>query len=146
MLKPIDVAKICHEANKAYCEAHGDKSQKPWDKAPAWQKDSALDGVQFCLANPDAPTSANHDNWMARKLAEGWTHGAEKDAEQKTHPCLVPFGELPVHQRFKDKLFKWIVVGLRDFVDMNPQPAPTPAAEQPASGADGGGPANPAVT
>src|SRR5437879_1359495 len=39
------VAKICHEANRAYCETIGDNSQPTWEKAPQWQKDSAINGV-----------------------------------------------------------------------------------------------------
>ena len=40
------LAKIVHGANKAYCEAHGDFSQKPWDEAEGWQRESAIAGVR----------------------------------------------------------------------------------------------------
>lgn len=36
------IAKVCHEANKAYCETLGDYSQPEWEAAPAWQKDLLL--------------------------------------------------------------------------------------------------------
>lgn len=62
--------------------------------------------VKFAIDNPDAPASAQHDAWMADKIADGWIHGPVKDAEAKTHPCLVPFDHLPVHQRKKDHLFR----------------------------------------
>lgn len=29
-----DVAQVCHEVNKAYCESIGDNSQPEWDTAP----------------------------------------------------------------------------------------------------------------
>ena len=48
------IAKVCHEANRAYCEALGDYSQTTWEKAPDWQKESAINGVQFHLDNPGA--------------------------------------------------------------------------------------------
>jgi hypothetical protein len=35
-----------------------------------------------------------------------------KDAELKTHPCLVPFEELPKFQQQKDRLFRAIVKAL----------------------------------
>jgi hypothetical protein len=103
------VARVCHEANKAICEAFGDTSQASWPDAPDWQKDSARKGVQFCLQNPDAPASANHESWSAEKLRDGWKYGDVKDPEAKTHPCLVPFSALPPEQQVKDMVFKAIV-------------------------------------
>lgn len=112
---PIEVliAQVCHEANRAWCEVNGDISQKPWDDAEPWQRDSAIKGVAFALANPDAPASAQHDAWSADKLAAGWRFGEVKDADAKTHPCLVPFDQLPHHQQAKDRLFKAVVASLR---------------------------------
>jgi hypothetical protein len=106
------IAKVCHEANKAYCQTVGDNSQLAWEEAPQWQKDSAIKGVEFCLANPDAPPSANHESWLKVKEAEGWVYGPEKKAEKKEHPCMVPYELLPVEQQKKDALFKAIVAAL----------------------------------
>jgi len=106
------IAQVCHEANRAYCQTIGDNSQQPWDAAPQWQRDSAKKGVEFCLANPDAPPSANHDSWLKVKLAEGWVYGPVKDPEKKEHPCMVPYVQLPVEQQRKDALFKAVVAAL----------------------------------
>lgn len=106
------IARICHEANLGLCAAHGDTSQKTWDLAEGWQRESAIKGVEFAQSNPDAPASAQHDAWSADKIAAGWTYGAKKDAEAKTHPCLVSFDDLPEFQRAKDVLFKAIVKAL----------------------------------
>lgn len=105
-----EIARTCHEANRSWCEMNGDLSQLPWDQAPDWQKDSAIAGVMFLIENPDAGDSATHDSWSAQKIADGWTYGEVKDPEAKTHPCLVPFEELPHAQQFKDKLFRSIVL------------------------------------
>lgn len=105
-------ARMCHAANKAWCEENGDFSQKTWDEAEAWQRDSAVKGVEFALTNPDAPASAQHDAWSKDKLSDGWKYGETKDGEAKTHPCLVPFEKLPEFQQKKDKLFKAIVQAL----------------------------------
>jgi len=48
-----DVAKVCHQANKAYCECIGDMSQPSWEEAPKWQKKSAISGVSNIIANPN---------------------------------------------------------------------------------------------
>lgn len=107
------IAIACHQANKAWCEVNGDMTQKDWAEAEDWQRESAIKGVEFALANPDAPASAQHDAWSADKVANGWVYGKVKDAEKKTHPCLVPFEQLPEFQQKKDRLFKAIVEALR---------------------------------
>lgn len=107
------VARVAHEINKAYCEAIGDTSQPTWENAPEWQKSSAIEGVKFHLANPDASPSASHESWLAQKAKEGWTYGPIKDPEKKEHPCYVPYHELPVEQRAKDYLFRQVVHSLK---------------------------------
>lgn len=109
----LQIAQVAHEINKAYCEALGDMSQKPWDDAEPWQKSSALAGVAFCLENPDAPASSNHDSWLKQKEEEGWKYGPVKDAEKKEHPCFMPYQSLPLEQQAKDHLFKQVVTSLK---------------------------------
>lgn len=108
----VAIARVCHEANRAFCAGLGDHSQPSWEDAPQWQVDSAKVGVEFNLANPDAPASASHDSWLAQKDAEGWKYGPVKDPEKKEHPCFVPYEELPQEQQAKDHLFKAIVAAL----------------------------------
>jgi len=103
------IAKVCHEVNRAACAAFGDHSQQAWEAAPAWQRDSAIKGVIFTMENPAAPPSASHDSWMEEKRATGWTYGTVKDPEAKTHPCFVPYDELPPEQKLKDYLFQAVV-------------------------------------
>lgn len=106
------IARICHEANRAWCEANGDFSQPKWDAASPEIMASAMKGVAFAQANPDAPDSAQHDQWARDKLDTGWVYGEVKDTEKKTHPCLVPFKQLPPVQQYKDKLFRAVVKAL----------------------------------
>jgi RyR domain-containing protein len=115
-MKLEEVAQVCHEANKAYCESLGDFSQVHWNEAPEWQRDSAISGVRFHLDNPLASPSASHDNWLEQKRREGWSYGEVKDVEKKEHPCFVQFYELPVEQQAKDHLFRGIVRSLAQFI------------------------------
>lgn len=107
--KVEQIARVCHETNRAYCETLGDRSQKPWNEAEEWQRQSAMQGVAFALSHPDAPASAQHDAWLADKAKDGWKYGPVKDAEKKEHPCFVPYDQLPPEQRIKDYLFKGVV-------------------------------------
>jgi hypothetical protein len=112
MLSTIQIARVAHEVNKAYCQAIGDNTQPSWEDAPEWQKSSAIAGVQFHINNPGAKPEDSHNSWLAHKEAEGWVYGEVKDAEKKTHPCMRPYSELPVEQRVKDYLFIQVVHSL----------------------------------
>jgi hypothetical protein len=104
-----DIARLCHEVNRAYCQAIGDNSQPKWDDAPEWQRHSAQDGVMFSLDHPEATPADSHANWFKDKFASGWKHGPVKDPDKKEHPCMVPYDQLPLEQRVKDHLFQAIV-------------------------------------
>lgn len=107
------IAKVCHEANRAYCATIGDNSQVAWEDAPDWQKESAIKGVEFLIAAFDSGVmpspSASHESWLKEKRETGWKYGPVKDAEKKEHPCCVPYKELPLEQRMKDYIFSGIV-------------------------------------
>lgn len=114
MMTAAQIAYVCHEANRAYCEMIGDNTQNPWDNAETWQRESAVRGVEYALVNPEAPPSAQHEAWLADKTRDGWIFGAVKDPAKKEHPCMVPYDELPLAQRLKDSLFKAVVKGLSE--------------------------------
>lgn len=108
------IARVCHEVNRAYCEALGDFSQPGWADAPGWQRNSAMAGVHMHLTNPQAGPQASHESWMAQKQAEGWKYGPVKDPEKKEHHCMVPFDQLPREQQAKDFIFRAVVHALKE--------------------------------
>ena len=111
-MEPEQIARVAHEANRAYCQSLGDNSQPAWEDAPQWQRDSAMLGVKLHTENPNAGAQAIHESWMAQKLADGWEYGPTKDPEAKRHPCIVPFDALPKEQQAKDYLFRGVVHAL----------------------------------
>lgn len=120
-MKVEQLAGICHDANRAYCKSIGDQSQVPWTDAPDWQRGSAINGVKMHLARPWATPEDSHKSWLAQKEAEGWKYGPVKDAEAKTHPCVLPYDQLMVEQRAKDYLFTAICHALAPFVEDAPE-------------------------
>jgi len=108
----IDIAKVAHEANKAYCQTIGDHSQPVWERASEEHKESYINGVANILQNPNLPNSIGHESWLQEKLSKGWVYGEFKDEEKKTHPCIVPYGDLPKEQQAKDALFGAVVRAL----------------------------------
>lgn len=108
----LHIARVCHEVNRGYCLAIGDHSQVPWEDAPAWQRDSVVNGVRLILANPATTPAESHQSWLNQKLAEGWTLGPTKDPAKREHPCMLPYGALPEAQRVKDYIFGAVVRAL----------------------------------
>lgn len=98
-------AKICHEANKAYCGGTGDASQLPWEWAPLWQKESARSGVLAVFRGEVSTAKESHESWLTQKRLDGWKYGTVKDEIKREHPCLVPYEDLPKEQQIKDYLF-----------------------------------------
>lgn len=125
------MARTCHEVNRAYCESLGDRSQKPWHEAPADIQQSAKAGVLTFLASPQMTPEQQHAAWMRWKVENGWTWGPTKDVALKTHPNLQPYGDLPAWERVKDQLFQAVC---RSFLPAQPMPVTEPA--EPASARD----------
>jgi len=100
-----DIAKACHNKNKALCDANEDFSQVEWSKATSWQKESAIDGVLYKLKNPEVTPHDMHDNWLKDKIGQGWVYGDVKDEHKKTHPNMVMYWDLSEHDKLKDYSF-----------------------------------------
>lgn len=111
MFTAEQIARVCHEANRVVqIETMDPSTSPPWGDAPSWQRDSAIEGVQKAV---DGATHEElHESWCEFKRSDGWVFGTVKDADAKTHPCLVPYGELPDEQKAKDALFSAIVTAL----------------------------------
>ena len=107
------LAEVCHEVNRAYCQALGDDTQAAWADAPDWQKVSAMRGVEAHLASNLTPEQS-HSLWVEEKRRTGWKFGPVKDESLKEHPCFVPYAELPPEQKVKDYLFRAVVRTIRN--------------------------------
>jgi hypothetical protein len=110
-----DIARVCHEANVAYCHVLGDPALAGWDGLGDDYRESARAGVRFALEKKSS-AAEQHAAWMAERLAQGWRHGTKLDRVAKIHPNLVPYDQLPPAQRRKDRLFRAIVHALADDV------------------------------
>jgi hypothetical protein len=107
------IAQVTHEAMRAWQKANGQAPAPPWSRAPKWMKESSVASVTWRINNPNATASAQHDQWMAQKTADGWKFGKTKDAKKKTHPMMTPYRSLPVFEQRKDALVNAVVDALR---------------------------------
>jgi hypothetical protein len=103
------IAKTCYAVNSVYCRLIGD-TPREWDEC----RESVLSGVEKALAG--ATPEQLHDAWCDFQRANGWVYGETKDAVAKTHPCLVPYDQLPAEQRNKDQFFLAVVGSLQPFL------------------------------
>jgi len=108
----IRIAKVCHEAHRAWCAANGDLKHKPWEEALGYHRGATILGVKLLLRNPNLTDEEIHDLWWADKLKEGWQYGPVRDPVAKTHPGMVPYGEMEAYQKKKKPLFRAIVMAL----------------------------------
>lgn len=51
----------------------------------------------------EALAAGVHEEWMRGRLQEGWVLGPRRDDRLKTHPCLVPYEELPESEKDYDR-------------------------------------------
>lgn len=111
------IGEAVHEAVRALQRHLGDPVNPPWAEAGQHLRDSTLDGVRAILRGEVTRPEQSHENWLAFKRADGWVYGLEKNTQAKTHPCLVPFAELPKEQQIKDHLFFNVVTAMRGLMD-----------------------------
>lgn len=108
------MARVCHEINRAYALATGEDPAvvfASWLEAPEEIRESARVGVRAALEG--ATPEQLHESWCMTKYADGWVYGSVKDLAVKTHPCLMPYADLPAAQQVKDALFQAVVKALR---------------------------------
>jgi hypothetical protein len=108
-----EIARVVHEAARALQAVQGDPvPAPPWAEARPQMRATAVESVRRVMDGADP--EANHAQWCEQMTRDGWTWGVLKDPLARTHPCLVPYADLPGHQRDKDELFVAIVRALTD--------------------------------
>ena len=42
--------------------------------------------------------------WATGRISQGWSYGEQRDDVMKTHPCLVPYEDLPNIEKEYDRM------------------------------------------
>ena len=67
----------------------------------------------------------NHDHWAQKRIEEGWRYGSTRNDNEKEHPDLVPYDQLPESEKEYDR--KTVVEALKAIIALGyevkrPQP------------------------
>lgn len=108
------IARVVHEAIRAYKRGLGEDALAAWDDAPEWMREASLAAVAARVADPDGTAASQHEAWLEEKRRQGWRYGEVKDQDAKTHPLMIDYVDLPSSERRKDLLIQAIVDALTD--------------------------------
>lgn len=45
-----------------------------------------------------------HEIWAQKRIQDGWVYGQQRDDAKRTHPCLVPYEQLPESEKEYDRV------------------------------------------
>ena len=69
---------------------------KPIDTSSVELSEDLMELVEMLASN-------THDHWAKLRIAEGWTHGANRNDETKQHPDLIEYEMLPESEKDYDR-------------------------------------------
>lgn len=90
---------------------------EPWpDRDEAFREQFIAYVDALCGADEFPTPEEAHDSWWRAYEEMGWTYGPVRDAEKKTHPDMVAFGDLEQREQDKDSVFLALVQIARDWI------------------------------
>lgn len=119
-MKDEDIARDVHEHNRTGLQAilRDDAPSQPWDCELPWIKAKTIEAVgviRKAIADRedrDVTCRQLHESWVTWRKSLGWKYGKEKDYIRKTHPCIMPWENLPEAQKAKTELMYDVVARL----------------------------------
>lgn len=107
-ISDIDIARVCHETNRALQNVLGDPCPSdPWDALSSDARQASIYGVH--QAQQGKSPEEMHDLWMSFMIDHGWKYGEKKNEVERTHPNILPFNHISEGEQLKDKIFLTIV-------------------------------------
>lgn len=75
--------------------------QKNYHPAPLDTSDISLSDDLVRLTEEMARNV--HEVWATTRMSQGWRYGKIRNDVEKTHPCLIPYEELPEQEKEYDR-------------------------------------------
>lgn len=106
------MARVAHEQVMGLCACLGQPTIS-WEQASDMDQSSTREQILACVNDPNMNPQENWRIWAQNKTKAGWVWGPIKDADAKTHPCLVDsYDKVPFEERVKDHIFLSTVRGM----------------------------------
>lgn len=102
-----NIAKTAHNVVGAYAVGLGGQ-HLPWIELTKDERIRGIEAVKLLKGGSKA-ASAIHDYWISSMISDGWVYGEVLSEEDKTHPLMLDYRNLPKEERTKDKLFSLVV-------------------------------------
>jgi RyR domain len=74
---------------------------QPYTPRPVDTSKVSLADIQTLLE--DLARNA-HEIWAQKRIQDGWVYGPQRDDARRTHPCLVPYEQLPESEKEYDRV------------------------------------------
>ena len=117
-MKPykITARDIAHRINDVTCWIPRPDGSLPneWSELSDEQQNHAINAVKEIYNSEPKTAEELHELWMKPLLATSWKTG-EYNIIKRTHPCLMPFNELPDSEKLKDILWQKMTEAFRNF-------------------------------
>lgn len=110
-----EIASSIHGATRALNRANGDLIP-PWEDLTEEEKLRAEVAVERLLSDPISRSHEElHNLWWELKIKDGWQYASEYSIELKTHPCMIPYNELPEIELIKDAIWGALIEVFRPY-------------------------------
>lgn len=109
--KIVGLAKICHEAQRAFCQTMGDFSHPNWDLTSPWYQKVMVECVTFVF-NKVSDVNQLHIFWSSQMTALGWSYGLVFNEKEKEHPNLKNFNDISFEEQIKYAIFMANVIAI----------------------------------
>jgi hypothetical protein len=104
-MKAILIASIAASlASQALVAAGFHNGGIDWAELPEEARKGLESQVEGFAGNPELTPQAVHAAWLEQKQADGWTFGAQLDADKKVSPNIVPWDDASPQRRVLDTM------------------------------------------
>lgn len=115
-ISPETLAAMIHGVTSRIARPDG-TVPKSWEGISQDSRDMAVRAVESIMAGDPLTAEAGHELWMRLKIEAGWTCGPFC-FENRTHPCIMPFDDLPISEKLKDQTWAALTELFRPYVKL----------------------------
>lgn len=98
------IAQECHKMHNLICKSQGEPTRE-WSDLPKAHIDTITSSIQLIQEGKVNDPKDSHNNFMRKKLDDGWTWGEKWCDVNKTNPRLCLFENMTPINLLKEEVF-----------------------------------------